>query len=88
MMSAFHNLGCNMSVKLHFLFSHLEQFPANLGDVSDEQGERFHQDMKEIEQRYQGHWDEHMMSDYCWGIKRDIPDKVYRRKSYKRKFLP
>jgi len=36
-------------VKLHFLYFHLDFFPANLG-VSEEQGERF-QDMKEAERR-------------------------------------
>ena len=35
-----------MSIKVHFLFSHIENFPENLGDVSDEQSERFHQDIK------------------------------------------
>ena len=34
-----------MSLKLHFLHSHLYFFPENLGDVSDEHGERFHQDI-------------------------------------------
>ena len=29
-------LGCNMSIKLHFLNSHLERFPENLGAVRDE----------------------------------------------------
>ena len=52
LIKSFHVLGCNMSIKLHFLSSHLEQFPANLGDVSDEQGERFHQDIKVMEDRY------------------------------------
>ncbi|UYV69584.1 hypothetical protein LAZ67_6004025 [Cordylochernes scorpioides] len=37
-------LGCNMSLKIHFLHSHLDFFPDNLGAVSDEHGERFHQD--------------------------------------------
>lgn len=37
-----HDIGANMSIKLHFLHSHLERFPENLGDLSDEQGERFH----------------------------------------------
>ena len=32
-------LGCNMSIKLHFLHSHLASFPENLGAVSNEQGE-------------------------------------------------
>ena len=62
---SFQVLGCNMSIKMHFLKSHLQSFPANLGDVSDEQGERFHQDIKVMEDRYQGRWDIHMMADYC-----------------------
>ena len=43
-----------MSIKVHFLHNHLDRFPANCGDVSDEQVERFHQDIKEMETRYQG----------------------------------
>ena len=38
----FHKLGCNMSVKVHFLHSHLEYFPENLGALSEEQDERFY----------------------------------------------
>ena len=38
-----------MSIKIHFLFSHLDnRFPENFAVVSDEQGERFHQDTKVI----------------------------------------
>jgi hypothetical protein len=88
MLLAYRDLGCNMSIKLHFLNSHLDRFPENLGDVSDEQGERFHQDLMTMEERYQGRWDRHMMADYCWTIKRDDPEKTHKRKSYKRKFLP
>ena len=47
------DLGCRMSIKVHYLHSHLSEFPANLGDVSEEQGERFHQDVKVMEERYQ-----------------------------------
>ena len=46
-------LGCRMSLKVHFLFSHLDRFPENLGDVSEEHGEGFHQDIKDMERRYQ-----------------------------------
>ena len=53
-----------MSIKLQFLHFHLEHFPENLGDYIKEQGERFHQDIKEREQHYEGRWDEHMMADY------------------------
>ncbi|GBM30356.1 hypothetical protein AVEN_21475-1 [Araneus ventricosus] len=65
-------LGCNLSIKSHFLHSHLADFPKNLGAVSDEQRERFHQDLKVMEARYQGRWDVHMMTDYCWSIKREF----------------
>ena len=52
MLSAFHDLGCKMSIKLHFLFCHLDKFPDHLGAVSDEQGERFHEDLMAVEQRF------------------------------------
>ena len=32
-----HQVGANMSIKLHFLHGHLARFPENLSDVSDEQ---------------------------------------------------
>ena len=88
MLSAFRDLGCNMSVKLHNLYSHLDRFPENLGAVSDEQGERFHQDLKTMEERYQGRWDKHMIADYSWSIKGDCPVAIPKRNSLKRKFLP
>ena len=88
MLQSYHNLGCNMSIKVHFLNSHLDKFPANLGDVSHEHGERFHQDIKVMEERYQGRWDTHTMADYCWNIQRDNPDVHHSRKSRKRKFVP
>lgn len=45
MLSSFRQLGCIMSIKVHYLHSHLDSFPDNLGDLSEEQGERFHQDL-------------------------------------------
>ncbi|GBN04252.1 hypothetical protein AVEN_269714-1 [Araneus ventricosus] len=66
-------LGFNMSMKLHFLHSHLDDFPKTLGAVSDEEDERFHQDLKVLEARYQGSWGVYMMADYCWSIKRECP---------------
>ena len=88
MLSAFHDLECKMSIKVHFLFSHLDKFPDNLGAVSDEQGERFHQDLMAVEERNQGRWDRHMLADYCWSIKLECPEIAYKRKSYKRQFFP
>ena len=42
-------MGCLMSLKIHFLHFHLNFFPPNLGAVSDEHGERFHQDITKME---------------------------------------
>ena len=81
------NLGCRMSIKVHYLHSHLSEFPANLGHVSEEQGERFHQDVKVMEERYQGRWKCNMMADYCWSLMRDVPYAVHKRLATKRKFL-
>lgn len=86
MLLNFRRLGCNMSVKVHYLHSHLDRFPDNLGDTSEEQGERFHQDIKTMEDRYQGRWDTHMMADYCWNLQRSCTNKYHRRLSSKRSF--
>ena len=43
-----------MSFKLHVLHFHLKAFRENMGTYSEEQGERFHQNMKAMEIRYQG----------------------------------
>ena len=87
MLKNFHSLGTRMSIKLHYLYSHLERFPENLGDLSEEQGERFHQDIRTMEERYQGRWDAHMLSDYCWSLMRDCAQEPHKRKSYKRTFV-
>ena len=46
-LAAYQQLGSRMPLagKMHFLHSHLEFFPTNLGDLSDEHGDRFHQDV-------------------------------------------
>jgi hypothetical protein len=48
----FKNLGYRLSLKMHFLNSHLDYFPENLGDISEKHGKRFHQTIKEMESRY------------------------------------
>ena len=80
-------LGCKMSIKIHYLHSHIEEFQENLGDVSEEQGERFHQDIKVMEERYQGKWDSKMMADYCWNLMRDVPQSSHKRTAKRKKFI-
>jgi hypothetical protein len=52
LLQSYQNLGCNMSLKIHFFHSHLDFFPENCGAVSDEHGEHFHQDISSMEKRY------------------------------------
>jgi len=81
-----------MSLKIHFLESHLDFFPANLGEVSDKHGEKFYQDIMTMEKQYQDKWTSCMLADYCWTLKRDVPDAKYQRKymplHFRGKFLP
>ena len=46
---AYKEMGCRMSLKMHFLHSHLEFFSENLGAVGDQQGEKFRQDTQSME---------------------------------------
>ena len=84
------NPGCNMSVQMRhdtlpiFTYEPVSWEPR----FNNEQGERFHQDLKEMETRYQGRWGAGMMVDYCWNLKRDLPAAEHSRKSKKRKFKP
>lgn len=87
MLHVYKNLGCNISIKVHFLNSHLDYFPEHLGNMSDEQGERFHQDIKEMEKRYQERWDINMLAEYCWCLKRDNYNVFHKRRSEKRSFI-
>ena len=79
MLSNFRDIGTNMSIKIHYLFSHLDCFPTNLGDYCEEQGKRFQQGFKTMEERYQGRWDDHMMADYCWNLMRDCPGTKHKK---------
>jgi hypothetical protein len=67
----FKNLGCRMSIKVHFLHSHLDFFRENLGAVSEEQGEMFHQDIQMMEKCYEGKWNAAMRGDYIWVLLRE-----------------
>ena len=69
----------NMSLKIHILYSYLDLFPKNLGVLSDEHGERFHQDIVEIEKRYQGKRSVKALADYCWGLMTDKLNAHHRR---------
>jgi hypothetical protein len=62
---SYQKLGCNMSIKIHLLSSHLDFFSENCDSVSDEHGERFHQDIAAMGSRCKGKWSSSMLADYC-----------------------
>ncbi|GBM42516.1 hypothetical protein AVEN_80027-1 [Araneus ventricosus] len=74
MLTAYEFQRCMMSLKVHFLYSHIDCFPGNLGAYNKEHGERFHQDVRDIVSRYQGRWDVNMLADYCWMLRRETED--------------
>ena len=80
MLKADEQLEARMSLKMHFLHSHLDFFPPNLGKMSDQQGERFHQDISVIEGRYQGRFVANMMGDFCWYLQRESKRSSYKKK--------
>jgi len=53
--------------------AHLDFFPENLGEVSDEHGKRLHQDIMAMEKRYQGKWTSSTLAEGC-----QIPVKFIR----------
>lgn len=59
-----------MSVKMHLLSSHLDYFPEDSRDFSEDQGERFNQDIRVMEIV----WDVNMLTDYCCCLKRVVQD--------------
>ena len=86
MLTQFYGLNVSMSLKIHFLHSHLDFFPGKLRSVSDEHGERFYQNIATIEKRYQGKWSTCCLADYCWSLTRDDPIKKLIRSSKRRIF--
>ena len=83
MLTSYKAMGCNVSLKIHFLGSQLDFFfPETLGEVVDEHGDRFHQDTMTMEKRNQGKSTSSILADCCWTLKLDVPDAKYLRKSY------
>ena len=57
-----------------------------MGDIRNERGKRFHQEIKEMENRFQGKVTEQMMADYCWFLQNENGTE-HKRKSKPQKFV-
>lgn len=63
LLKAYKKMGCRMSfiTSLPFPFP-----PLNIGTASDEQGERFRQDVKRHKKRFRGRWSAAMLGDNAY----------------------
>lgn len=66
LMTSFKNIGVHMSLKIHFMNSHMDYFGRQLETESDEHGERFHQEIMHMEERYKGKKLDRTLADFCW----------------------
>jgi hypothetical protein len=87
LLQSYQKLGCNVSLNIHFLHSHLDFFTENCGAVSDEHGERFHQDISLMEKRYEGKWNCAMLAKYCWTSARDAPTVEHKQQAKRKKYV-
>lgn len=86
MIEALGNANVHMSLKIHMLKDHIDCFPENLGEVSDEHGEKFHQEMKWMETNYRRKSIINMLSDYCWSKKEKFDESEYSRQAKKARY--
>ena len=84
---AYREMGCLMSVKVHFLMCHLDFFPDNLGDFSDEHGERMHQVLRFFEINFKSNWDINMLCDYMWFTLKECDEPRPRNDNERRYFV-
>jgi len=72
-------MGCRMSLKMHMLRCRLGILSENMGDVSDEHGGRLHQDLAQMEKRYQGRIELNMIGDNKWNLLRHVDSSTFRK---------
>ena len=91
MLKSYERMRCQMSLKMHFLHSHLDFFPANLRavsdeHVSDEHCKRFHQQISIMRNRYQGNFNPNMIGSYCWFLQTETSSFKQQKKEETPKF--
>ena len=73
-----------MSSKFHFLHSYLDFSYENMGAVSHEHDERFHQDISQMGKKYSGKWNSNIFADSCLVLIRATPTGEYKRQKKKK----
>jgi hypothetical protein len=79
--NVFLRVNCNVPLRVNLLYSHLDFFAENLGELSDGHGVPFHWVISNKERRYQGKCGPITLPDYCSTLRRETPQAKYNRKS-------
>jgi hypothetical protein len=79
-MSLYHKLVCNMSLNIHMPHSHLDFFLDNCGMVSDDHGERFHQEIETMEKGVRESGPLHV-EYYCLTLARNAHEQLHKRRA-------
>lgn len=66
LMKSFQKNNCNYSPKMHAIHNHFQILLARQHQISDQHGEKVHQTMKTLEERYDGKNYCSLLSDYIW----------------------
>lgn len=66
MMNAMKRIGSTMTLKMHLLNNHLNDFIKQSPNESDEHGEHFHQTAMPAERRFKGKRLDAMLAEVCW----------------------
>jgi hypothetical protein len=71
----------NMYLVIHFLNSHFEFFPENLGTISEKNEEQFHQNISNMKSGTRASAAQVCWQIIYWTLKRDAPQTKYSKKS-------
>lgn len=84
---SFARLGTNMSPKVHLATQHPSEFRQFCAKYSEQPGERMHQDLKPMQERYHSSgWGLSFLADYLYNLRRETVSKS--RKSRRTSFPP
>ena len=81
----YRQMGCLMSIKVHFLMCHLDFFPDNLGDFSDKRTNA--SSLRSFEINFKSNWDINVLCDYMWFTLKECDEPRPRNDNERRYFV-
>jgi len=81
LVTSYETLCCSISLKMHFLLSHLDYFHVSCDATRDEHGVQSDQGISAMENTYKGKRCAAILADYCWKSERDALEIQYKRQT-------